>query len=519
MFRNAPTAGHSALRRNPLVRAGFMPAPLLPDLNGHPTATVDPTLARLRARQAEITTEIRGINDAVEAAGRNDLTAEERTRFDELRGERTLLDVRIEQLEEEETRRAAQAEADARVGTIVDAEGRQMPATIGYEPTTYRKGGRRSYFVDLGRATLLDDQDARARLERHAEEVRVDMRAREQSRAERARRGLQAIDDRSMFEQRVNPNRTDGQGGYFVPPVWLIDEYIGVLRNGRPYANLVTQLELPEGTDSINIPKITTGAAVGMQADGGPVTDQDMQDNFVNAQVKTIAGQEDFAMSLLDQSPAGWDEIVIRDLLDDYAQKIDTYALSGTGVGNTFKGLDNVSGTNTITYTDGSPTGPKLWNPLMQALSQLGRNRKRLDGVVFLLQGTRWFWLMGQLDSNNRPLVTPYPNAAQNPLALAQDPQNFQGPVANLGGFDGYIDLNITQVDGSGANQDRIYAVRPKDQYLWEGTMRTRILTEVLSGTLQVRAQIYNYAAFMPDRYPSAISIVQGTGLTAPAGF
>jgi hypothetical protein len=70
-----------------------------------------------------------------------------------------------------------------------------------------------------------------------------------------SRRGL----DENPFEKRVNPNRTDGQGGYFVPPIYLIDEFIPALRAGRTAANLCRQMDLPAGTDSINIPKIATG--------------------------------------------------------------------------------------------------------------------------------------------------------------------------------------------------------------------------------------------------------------------
>ena len=44
------------------------------------------------------------------------------------------------------------------------------------------------------------------------------------------------------------------------------------------------------------------------------------------------------------------------------------------------------------------------------------------------------------------------------------------------------------------------------DLYLWEGSMRTRVLSEVLSGTLQVRLQVYNYVAFMANRRPSSIT-------------
>ena len=54
------------------------------------------------------------------------------------------------------------------------------------------------------------------------------------------------------------------------------------------------------------------------------------------------------------------------------------------------------------------------------------------------------------------------------------------------------------------------------DILLFEGILRTRALSEVLSGTLQVRLQVYAYSAFIPGRQPKAISKINGTGLIAP---
>jgi len=52
-------------------------------------------------------------------------------------------------------------------------------------------------------------------------------------------------------------------------------------------------------------------------------------------------------------------------------------------------------------------------------------------------------------------------------------------------------------------NYTPMLAERASDMFLWEGEMRSRVLTEVLSGTLQVRFQVYNYVAYMTDRYQS----------------
>jgi hypothetical protein len=40
------------------------------------------------------------------------------------------------------------------------------------------------------------------------------------------------------------------------------------------------------------------------------------------------------------------------------------------------------------------------------------------------------------------------------------------------------------------------------EMYLWEGTPLIRVLQEVLSGTLQVRFQLYNDVAVLPQRRP-----------------
>jgi hypothetical protein len=224
-------------------------------------------------------------------------------------------------------------------------------------------------------------------------------------------------------------------------------------------------------------------------------------------------------MQLLDQSPVAFDEIIFADLLADYAYRIDLQGWSGVGTGVQLKGIDYVSGVNAVTYTDASPTLPELFVPLGQALSQLVRNRKRADGISWWMQGPRWYWMATQLDSSNRPLITPTDQGPYNTVAAPDGMPAAQGPIGRILGTQANLDLSITTTDGAGTNQDRIYAIRTEDLYLFEGAMRTRALAEVLSGTLQVRLQVYNYVAFLPDRFPTAISVISGTGLTAPAGF
>lgn len=431
------------------------------------------------------------------------------------------IEARVKQLEAEEARRQADADARRQAGGPTPG-----PAIIGEEPQIYGRGSGNSYFHDLTTSTLRGDTDALGRLRRHAQELDVEMPAREARREARRREHegrLHMLDRANGFEPqytRTNPNRTDGQGGYFVPPLWLIDEYIPLIRAGRTTADLTTQLELPAGTDSINLPKVATGTKTGTQVDNGAVTSVDLTDTTVSAPVRTIAGQEDVAMQLLDQSPApGFDQIVFADLIGDYNQQLDLQVIAGTGTSGQLKGVTVMSGSNPITYTDATPTVPELYLPLAQALSQVARQRLRpATAIVAAIQ--RAYWLLSALDGNQRPLVTPVggPGASFNPLGSV-NPGVAEGLLANVIGTNVYGDGNVPTNLGAGTNQDEIIAGKFDDAYLWEGMLRTRVLQEVLSGTLQVRLQLFNYVAFMPDRYPTSFSVIGGTGLVAPAGF
>lgn len=401
-------------------------------------------------------------------------------------------------------------------------------AKVTHEPMTYNRYNNNSYFLDIARAEIRRDREAMDRLQRHAKELEVELPARAKARDEIARSQLHTIDGlagergaqarESAFEiSRVNPNRTDGQGGYHVPPLWLIDESIGLPRFGRPLANAVRNLTLPSGTDSINLPKIATGTSTAAQtADNAAVTSVDLTDTFVNAPVRTIAGQQDVAIQLLDQSPAGFDQIVMGDLQADYAVTLDTQCWNGSGASGQVTGVLNASGANAITYTDASVTFPEMWPFFPQAASLIAKNRKMPATATFMIPSV-WYWIAGSLDTANRPMIQIENGTGFNILALQTGVQA-EGPAGRIMGLPVILDGNIPTTLGGGT-ETRVVTLRTSDIYLWEGQMRTRVLSEVLSGTLQVRFQIYNYVAFMPDRLPKAISIGSGTGFIPQSGY
>lgn len=462
---------------------------------------------------------------------KRNLTADEGARFDEARAAVLAKDAEIEA---QEKRIAEQEQIEKRrdAAKVVETEAgekRTGSAVITSEPSTYASYTKHSYYLDLVRSELNRGdgdggvQAARERLQRHAREIEVEFPKREARRAKAAETELRGhgYGDRaveSAFERRTNPNRTDGQGGYFVPPLWLIDEYINLPRFGRATANLCQNLTLPGGTDSINLPKVATGTAVAVQtADAASVNSTDMTDTTVSASVKTVAGQQDIALQLLDQSPIAFDQVIFADLTADLNQKIDVQVISGSGSSGQVTGILNTSSINSITYTDASPTLPEMWPSLLQAASQVAKNRKAPASAVVMTPSI-WYWMLSQLDSSNRPFIVPN-GVAFNPMGSNGAPE-FEGPAGMLTyGLPVYLDGNIPSNLGGSTNETRVITARFSDLYLWEGAPRTRVLQEVLSGTLQVRLQIWEYLAFMANRRPEAISVGSGTGYVPASGY
>lgn len=461
-------------------------------------------IAQVRRRRDEVQARLDGILAGAERRGASNLSGPEQVDFDRALAEIREIDGRLADLRGEDEAHRASADLNRRLG--LGRAGSDRDGDL-----TYSRGSGHSYFRDLAMVSLGRDLgEPLQRLQAHAGELD---RAANSDRPE-----LRTMWGVGAREVRVNPNRTDGQGGYFAPPIWLIDEYVAYLRAGRQTANLCRRVDLPQGTDSINLPKIASGTATAVQsADAGAVTSVDLTDSAVSAPVRTIAGQQDVAIQLLDQSPIAFDEVILQDLIADYNRQVDLQVLSGTGAAGQLQGILGLAGINSVSYTDTTPTGPELFGPIAQAASQVESQIFRPPSAI-VMHPSRWNWLASALDNQNRPLVEPSGMGALNAMAASEGARG-EGVVGQLFGLPVVADANIPRNQGAGTNEDRVIVARFPELFLFEGQMRTRALQEVLSGTLQVRFQVYNYCAFIPDRYPAAVSVISGTGLVSPAGF
>jgi HK97 family phage major capsid protein len=442
--------------------------------------------AALEARAA-LKTEMDSVLEA--RSDKDNLTDEEAARFAEKRdavkakdAEIEELSGRIKDLEEDEKReqRAAQILAEHR-----QAGERRERVTVTSEPETYRKGGSQSYFRDLYRATEKGDRQAAERLQRN---------------------------DREVMEKRA-VTTTDGSMGEFVPPLWMVNDYVALARAGRITADRVRHQPLPAGTDSISLPKVSSGTATAEQAtQNTAVEETDATLTSVTASVATIAGQQVVPQQLLDQSPINVDDILLADLAADYAVRLDTFVLNNNAANK--RGLLNVTGINAVTYTDADPTVAEMYPKVADGIQLIHTNRL-MPADTILMHPRRWAWLTAQVDTQGRPLVVPVANMPQNALA-SMDGVNSEGFVGTMQGLPVYVDPNIPTNLGTGTNEDRVIILRADDVILFEGSPRAEVFRETKADQLSVLLRFFNYAALHSERYPKSIAVISGTGLITP---
>lgn len=362
---------------------------------------------------------------------------------------------------------------------------------VGEEPRTYRPGAGYSYFQDLAAVQVpqlgLDAAGAAERLARHGKEMSVDLEKRDVTSA-------------------------DPGTGTFIPPLYLGERWIDKELAGRPFANAVATMPLPATGKTLDMPKVATAPAVAVQAaEADPVNEVNFDGETISTPKVLIAGQNDLSIQAYEFADPGMDTVIMRELTKSYNQVLDTQMLTGTGANGQHDGLKNVASINSITYSAvGSAGGADgLVGTIYDAVSQIATNAPGYMADAVVMHPRRAAWIASHRDANGSLLQ-------QGSFALASGAQN-NGFALSVAGLGVIIDPNITTVQGAGTNEDEIYVVVTDELILAEGQLRARVLTEVLSGTLQVRLQLYAFSAFVSNRRPKTICRISGVGLAAPA--
>ena len=418
-----------------------------------------------------------------------DLTETEDTNLKDLATRAEELDTRIAELRAVQVANLEAAKLRAEVASTDDTEVRAVGnVVVTNEPLTYAQENRNtSFFADMY-ASQTGDIDATDRIRRHRQEMAVEYR--------------------------------DGAVSNFsalVVPQYLTELAAELARAGKPFANECTKLPLPQDGMSITISRITTGASAAAQTENGAGSETDIDDTSLVCDVKTIASGQQVSRQAIERG-SGVDTLIAADMAGAMAVTLEDQILNGSGSGVNLLGLTNVSGTNAITYTDGSPSVSELWPKIQDAIQQVNANRF-LGADLIVMHPRRLGFLNAALDSSNRPIILPQSNVPQNAMGT--------GPAAGYGntgvqiaGIPVVTSGKVTTSSGSGGNEDEIYVVRRSDMLLFEDASQPAFIrmeeTAGMSLTLSYVSYAY-YAASMGSRYPASVSVISGTGLTPPS--
>lgn len=375
-------------------------------------------------------------------------------------------------------------------------------ARVGQEPRTYTahadSNGSASFFRDAYLSEFKRNSGARARIERHAAEV--------------------------LHHNEITERATaTGSFAGLIVPQYLTDLAAVQVRAGRPFANTLTSLQIPEQGTQFQIPRGTTGATAAVQAsENTSVSATDEVWANVTVNVATIAGQQDVSRQSLERGTPGIDALIYLDLAGAYGVAVDQQVLSGSGSAGQVLGVLNTAGVNQATAFPAAATPTTFYSKVAGQVNAVETTRFMAPTAI-VMHPRRWNWLVAQVDSQGRPLVVPNQNGAFNALGITDTPQDQpkSTPVGWLQGLPVVSDASIPAAVGTGP-EDQVIVYRKEDLILWEdgdGMPRELRFDQTLGNQITTKLVCYNYIAFTAARYATAIGIVGGNAGTIGFGL
>jgi len=498
--------------------------------------------AQIQSRWQAATDSLTALMNGAKAEGRANLNTDENTRAEafmatrgECKTELAAIDAKLTdwrgQLDDDRAYAArsgrdtaAAATRDAANAAAPASERRVGGAVVTKDQRTYAqhksRSGEASFFRDAYLFTQRGDVAAQERLTRHAHEMEVEREA--------------------GHVKSTRAQTTTTFAGLIVPQ-YLVDMVALIIRSGRPFANSVTGMQLPDQGMSFIIPRGTTGAAVAAQAtENTSVQNTDEVWANLTVPVNTIAGQQDVSRQSLERGTPGLDELVYLDLAGAYHAEVDRQGLAGSGTSNQATGLQNQSGIYQASAFTAAATGATFYSKVAGAIASVAGTGAGIDPRIIVMHPRRWGWLNSLVDSQNRPLIVPVSNGVYNamgpnlrPGGYGDDGTSAGGEVDTAGynvvgtlqGLPVITDANVPTSVGTGP-EDLVWVYDNTKIILWEdgdGMPNQLRFEQTLGNQLTVKLVAYGYIAFTAGRYPTAVAQVGGNagsagfGLVAPS--
>mgnify|MGYP003627243544 FL=1 len=438
-----------------------------------------------RAEIGETQTSI--VTRAAEEA--RDLTEVEDKNLTDLQARSLTVDARIAELREIKERNMAAELMKAEVKAMGGQETETKSvggAIVRNEPLTYSQNrADHSFFNDVFAAYIVKDRNAEDRINRHQQEMAIETRA----------------------------GDTGSYAGLVVPQ-YLTDLAAPLARAGRPFADQCRALPLPDSGMTLNISRVTTGATAAVQAsENSAVSNTDIDDTLLTSTIATVASAQQISRQAMERG-TGVDALITGDMVGAMSTVLDNQLINGSGSSGQLLGISQVTGINTVTYNDASPTVAELYPKLLDAIQQINTGIFRAPDLI-VMHPRRLAYLQAAVDTTGRPIVLPIANVPQNAMGTGPS-AGYGNSGTQIAGIPIVTDANVRTNLGAGT-EDAIYVVSSGDMLLFEdgGPMFMR-MDETAGLNLTLSLVAYSYVGFVPGRYPKAISAIVGTGLIAP---
>jgi HK97 family phage major capsid protein len=393
------------------------------------------------------------------------------------------LDERIEQITDLEVRKAKASDLAASVeGDKVETRA-AAPTRIISEEATYHERAGHDFLADAMAAEFGGSYDARDRIMRYQNEVRIEKR----------------------------DSGTANFAGLVVPQ-YLVNQFAPLRRAGRPTADISVNAPLPGTGMTVNLGRLTTGITSYAATEGTAVTESDPDDTLLTVSVRTVQSMWDLSKQASLRG-VGVEDQLLGDGIRSYHSLLDGQIINGDGSAPNHRGILNTSGINATTYTDASPTWAEFFPKLVAAVTAVSSNFYGSATHIVAHPSLIGCWLRA-LDTTNRPIFGP---TAGNPFNAAAtfDRPDYMGGGLQILGIPVVADANMPVNLGTGTNETAVIVGDFRESYLWEdnGGSPLYVRFEEPSGTNAIRTILFGFSAYSAGKYPTAFSAVTGTGL------
>lgn len=272
------------------------------------------------------------------------------------------------------------------------------------------------------------------------------------------------------------------------------------LRQERNVANLFAPRPLPPAGGAVTLPRISGGTAIGYQSaeaaalDGAPQATAALQTFNVYA----LVGGQPVTLQARERTNPDYMNEVILDLIAAYAEKLDSEVINGTG-SSAHRGMITAATGVAV----GADTLAGFLGKIGTAAASVYAASKRWPRVM-IMHPDRWGWLVDQVGTDNRPLVST--EAPQNPIGLGD-----ATAVGTLRGLPVVINESIPQTVN--ADEDVIFVSSLRDALLYEDQERPAVVSLTYPSTLHTDVSVYGFSAVAIRRDGAFAKI---TGLTSP---